>query len=336
MKYQKEDLAYFPYQIEFAVNNFHKTQFEIPDFKDILICGLGGSGIAGRIIQRLFRDIASVPIDVISDYTLPAYISSSSLVILSSYSGNTEETLSMMNEAEKRNASIIAISSGGKIIERSKEKNYPYFLSEPGFQPRMALGYSLTYLIMIMGQLFDHPLEAELRNVSLYLRDSEDFIDKAESYFEKMKEKTNKKIILITDAYTYPIGVRFSQQLQENAKSEAFVHELPESNHNVIESYYGNLESVFFLINSHHNERMDLRFEFLEKMLKEEKNTVITIPFYDHTLKSYLECIFVLDWLSLIIADFKNINSSQIKNINSLKKVLGESKTKSGSQLKSD
>src|SRR5687767_11733674 len=99
MKYQGKDLATFSQQIEFAIDQYRPHGFNVNEFDNVLLCGLGGSGIAGRIVKNYFLDGFPLPVEVISDYVLPAYVGPRTLAVMCSYSGNTEETLAMYDIA---------------------------------------------------------------------------------------------------------------------------------------------------------------------------------------------------------------------------------------------
>ena len=324
MKYQTEPLSKFSSQIAFALKNYTPHNFKIENYENILFCGLGGSGIAGRIVKSYFYNICNLPIEVVSDYILPNYVSEKTLCVLSSYSGETEETLAMYDAAKKNKASIITISTGGAIAKKSGEDNVICYMAEKGFSPRMALGYSLTYLLLAMGELTGHDLRGELEKASTRLANTQDYIDKSNTIFEIVKPFYRSKFIVITDMQSAPAGLRFCQQMQENAKAEAFIHELPEANHNVIETYYGKIDSVFILLDSHVHPKTSLRFGFLENLLIENGCIVLRYDMQSHSLQSMLDTIYIFDWLSLKIADKKGVNSVDIQNINKLKKFLSE------------
>lgn len=322
MNYQKEALTKFPEQIQYAIENYVRHNIEIADVENIVLCGLGGSGIAGRIIKSFYQNRSTLPIEVISDYSLPHYVNEHSLVILNSYSGNTEETLSMYMDAVEKQATIIVITTGGLLSDLASENNIQQYNAEPGFQPRMALGYSLTYLALIFSELFSQNAEANLKTLIRHLNDYESFISRAKLGFAELQENTSKKFIIICDNQTYPIGVRFAQQLQENAKAEAFVHELPEANHNVIESYYEKHDSVFLFIDSNLNEKITNRFNFLKELLEKNGQIVSELDFGGYSIEEVYETIYVLDWLSLLVSEKKGVKSDEIPNINALKNFL--------------
>jgi glucose/mannose-6-phosphate isomerase len=172
MKYQKDDLAKFSEQIEYALSNYHNHNLSAANFDNIILSGLGGSGIAGRIAKSFLFDKSTLPIEVISDYELPSYASKRTLAIMSSYSGNTEETLAMYEAASKNGCTICVITTGGKLEEWAKRDQHIVYNALPGFQPRMALGYSLTYLIQFFGELYQMDVKDDLTNVAGKLKNS--------------------------------------------------------------------------------------------------------------------------------------------------------------------
>jgi len=323
MKYQSKDLRQFPEQIRYAISNYTSPGIDLNQFDNIILSGLGGSGIAGRIIKSYFFDKCSLPIEVVSDYVLPHFAGKKTLAIMCSYSGNTEETLAMYDAAKAKGAAIIVISTGGKLVEKATKDGYTVYIAQSGFQPRMALGYSLSYLLLLFSEFAGIQNAAgQLTAAASELDDEPKFMDKALSLFHGIEDMLPAKIIVITDFISNPVGLRFCQQIQENAKAEAFLHELPESNHNVIETYYGKIDSIFFLLNSNAHPRTNLRFKFVKDLLLESGNSVTEFGLQDNSVSSLLECIYTLDWVSLLIADHKEVNSTLIKNINALKEYL--------------
>jgi glucose/mannose-6-phosphate isomerase len=322
MNPQHEALKKFSYQIDYAINNYSNHGLSVNQFQNILIGGLGGSGIGGRIVKNLFADTCSLPIEVVADYTLPAYVNKNTLVILASYSGNTEETLSLFNAAKERGCTMLILTSGGKLGTLAAENNLKTYHIEPGYQPRMALGFSLTYLILIISDLLGTNKTEELKNVASLFTDTTAYKVEAMQVFEAIKQKSKSKFVVLSDAELEAVAIRFAQQIQENAKHECFTHVLPEHNHNVIESYYGQLDSVFFFLNSNSNQRVTSRFEFLHGLLEVEYNLVIEIELQQVTLANIYETIHRLDWLSLLVADHRKVDSLNVPNIASLKEFL--------------
>lgn len=322
IKAQSDALSTMSEQIRYAINQYQKHGLNAAHFKHIIIAGLGGSGIGGHIVNVWFKQKLQIPLEVISDYSLPNYAGSSTLLIACSYSGNTEETLEIFHQAQEKNIPTLVVSSGGKLTQLGKEKQYPLYNIPAGLQPRMALGYSLTYLFLILEELTGVPVIEELAKTADELSEVEDYLNYGEELYEGIKKHLNYKIVVLADAYYYPVAVRFCQQIQENAKAEAFCHVVPESNHNVIESYYGQLQTIFFLLHGDTHERVSGRFDFLNSLLEVENNKVIHLISAEDSIASLYKIIFRLDWLSLAIARGKRVNALTVPNIASLKEFL--------------
>jgi glucose/mannose-6-phosphate isomerase len=322
MNEQHEALKKFSYQINYSITNYKSHGLKATDFNNIIIAGLGGSGIGGKFVKAFFNAQSPVVIECISDYNLPAYANDKTLVIAASYSGYTEETISIFNDAKSRGCHILTSTTGGKLKELAAENNIYQLQMEGGFQPRMALGYSLTYLALIFGELLGTDVKSDLQHAAQAVADCDSYKEEASALFETIKAKTKAKFIVLTDGPCEAIATRFAQQIQENAKHECFVHILPEMNHNVIESYYGVLDSVFFIINSNQNERVNARMDFINGLLEVENHKVINIELEQYNWFNIYETIYRLDWLSLLLADYKGVDSLTVPNIMSLKDFL--------------
>lgn len=322
MNVQHEALKQFSYQIEFALNNYSAHGMDINKYTNVMIGGLGGSGIGGRITKNIFMNEFPLPIECIADYTLPAYVGKNTLVILGSYSGNTEETLYMFDEVKKRECDMIILTGGGKLGAHATANNIKQYYLEPGFQPRMALGFSLTYLVQIFAEFINKEVATTLKQIATKVKNTTPYEEEMMVAFEALKSKVSNKFIVVTDAYFEATGIRFAQQIQENAKHEAFVSVLPEANHNMIETYYGDLPSLYILINSNSNARVGARFEFLTNLLEVENHKVINMAVNEFNIEAVYEMIHRLDWLSLYVADFRRVDSLNVPNIASLKEYL--------------
>ncbi len=319
---QHEALKKFSYQIQYAIGNYKPHGLNTSAFRNLLIGGLGGSGIGGRIVKSIFADSFPLPVECVADYSLPGYVNENSLVILASYSGNTEETLQMYEEVKNRGCKLLILTSGGTLGKLAAENNIHTYHIEPGFQPRMALGFSLTYLIQIFAELAGKDVKPELEELVNLFADTSMFEEEAAQIFESVKPKLKNKLVALTDGPFEPVGIRFAQQIQENAKHECFNHVLPEMNHNVIESYYGQLETIFLFIHAQQNNRVASRFEFLDNLLAVEYNKIVNIISDEFSIKTVYETIHMLDWLSLYIADHRKVDSLNVPNIASLKEFL--------------
>ena len=324
MNPQHEALNKFSSQIAYALENYTAHGLSATNFSNVIIGGLGGSGIGGRIVKSFFLKDFPIPIETIADYSLPAYANEKTLAILVSYSGNTEETLQLFEEVKSKGCKTLVLASGGKLKDLAVENNIHFYQIEPGFQPRMALGFSLTYLTLILGELINKDVRTELTEVVSRVKDSQPFQDDAEQVFDSIKSKLKNKLVVLTDGLLEPLGIRFCQQIQENAKHECFNHVVPEMCHNVIETYYGQMESVFFFIHINNNDRVGSRFDFLHNLLEVENNRIVPILLDEFSITMVYETIYTLDWLSLFIADFRRVDSLNVPNIKSLKEFLDQ------------
>ena len=322
---KEEALRKFPDQIEFSLNNYKNHGLNISDYTNVVIGGLGGSGIGGRIARIWFAEKLPLPVEIVSDYHLPFYADSKTLLLLCSYSGNTEETLTMYNEAIAKGLKPLVLTTGGKILEKALSDGMYHLIAEKGFQPRMALCYPLTFLLLIFAEFLNEldTTKTELSTIASRIRErAAHYESEAENLLNQVQKQITNKVIIVTDSALEGVGIRFAQQIQENAKHEAFQHTLPEANHNVIETYYGNVPSVFFFLRSGKNDRVEARFDFLTSLLEVEYHKVLNIAFDEYDLGSMFALIYRLDAFTLKLADLRNVNAVEVPNISSLKEFL--------------
>jgi glucose/mannose-6-phosphate isomerase len=313
----------FTSQIKYVIGAYQNHGLKQNEFSNIVMAGLGGSGIGAQIAKAWFFDKITLPIETVSDYNLPAFANEKTLVILNSYSGNTEETLSVFNEAKEKGCRIICMASGGKLMELAKENNLPLYVIEGGFQPRMTIGYGLSFLFMILGELIEADIRADLEDVvEKFEEHQEHQIHSAEDIYNFFKSSIKNKFVIVADKYFAPVAVRFCQQLNENSKLEGFVNVLPEANHNVIESYYGKLSTNFVFLYSDLNPRVHARFDFLTSHLELENNKVLNMLIPEYSIFSIFDVIYRLDWVTLFLADEHGYDPMLIKNIMELKDYL--------------
>ncbi len=314
-------LGNFYAQIQYALDHYKYHGLKASQFNNIVIGGLGGSGIGGRIAKSYFFNKASIPVEVYSDYVLPKYANNKTLVVLGSYSGLTEETLAMYTEAKTRGCQIICISSGGTLSEWAQADGLVLYPIATGYQPRMALGFSLTYNLLLLSELFDISIQNELSALnSIYQVEATQ--TKAQAALDFFKHALNHKFVLVTDINTEAIGTRFAQQIQENAKVEAFVNCLPEANHNVFETYYGLLPSNFIFLNSQDNDRNNGRFAYLKQLLEKQGNLVYEWPLNGSSIQDMYAIIYLTDWFSILLSNQLGADNMSVPNISGLKTFL--------------
>lgn len=322
-------ISAFPTNITEALAIAKAATFKRPEneIRNIVICGMGGSGIGGRLVGAWVRDEIKVPIYYAHDYTLPAFVSENTLVIGSSYSGNTEETLSTIHEAISKKAHIIGVCSGGELQEICSSNNFDCVIVPGGNPPRTALAFSLVQLLNIFSQLGLVSSEClnEMEAGRKLIVDNETSI-KAEAREIAAFLKGNVGVIYGTTAYE-PVLIRARQQFNENGKLLCWHHVIPEMNHNELVGWGGGDErfaSLFFETDDMHP-RNARRLEITKARIAQmcSKNLVVKAKGNSRIERS-IYYINLVDWASLYLAELKNVDSMDIAIIDYLKSELAK------------
>lgn len=295
--------------------------------QNILITGLGGSGIGGTILSELIGDSCAVPIIVNKDYFLPAFVNDKTLVIISSYSGNTEETVSAMQKAIARKAQIVCITSGGKVLDMAKQHHFEFIEIPGGMPPRSCIGYCLVQLIkiLIVKGFADQKLLSDV-DKSISLLDKENNNIKKESK-EIAQKLLNKFPILYSLGTCEGTVVRFRQQINENSKMLCGHHTFPEMNHNELVGWTTRDENIVVVTfhTSFDYERTKKRYEVCKPLFEKYSSGVIDIfAKGDSKLEQFFFLINIGDWISCYIADLKGIDPVEVKVIDHLKGELSK------------
>lgn len=315
----ESSLENFHEQINYVLSNYHPHNKKASNYRNIVIGGLGGSGIGGRIARLAFIKQTTIPIEVFSEYSLPEYANEHTLVILCSYSGNTEETLSMYADSKNRGCDLICVAADGKLKAIALECQLPYYSVALGYQPRMTLGFGLGTLAMILGELNGIDMTAALRDIEKMFKSPADIVNRAKEMYDLFQSSIRNKFVVVCDLPYEAVAIRFCQQIQENAKGEGFVSVLPEANHNMIESYYEKHNTNFIFLNSGSNSRVTARFKFLKGILSNLGNKIYEYPLNDTSLRSQFEVIHATDWLSIWASNNKGVDNMQVGIIMQLK-----------------
>lgn len=294
---------------------------------NVLMCGLGGSGIGGSIVTELVARNASVPMNVCKGYFIPAYVNENTLVIISSYSGNTEETVNCMNLALNKKAKVVAITSGGKVLEAAKEKGFDCIVVPGGMPPRSCLGYSLTQLFFILDfhKLIHTNYKAELE-AAVKLIDSEkvNIIAEATIIAEKLKGKLP---VIYATTYNEGIATRFRQQLNENAKILCWHHIIPEMNHNELVGWTeknDNLSVLIFLDRDDYSRNLSRVEINKEVIMKYTENIREVWSKGNSAIEKAIYFIHLGDWISVILGEMRGVDLMEVNVINALKSKLSE------------
>jgi glucose/mannose-6-phosphate isomerase len=320
----------FSKQLREAIEIGRKSQIPNPksQISNVIITGLGGSGIGGTIVSEIVSNECPVPVVVNKDYFLPAFVNENSLVIVSSYSGNTEETIQAMEAALKAKATIVCVTSGGKISEMAKQNKCGLITIPGGSPPRAALAYSLTQLFFILKNfgLVKTDFERQLKD-SIALIDGEENNIRKEA--TEVAEFLYGKIpVLYAADGCNGVATRFRQQLNENSKMLCWHHILPEMNHNELVGWAGgrNDLAVVILRNKTDYSRTQARIEFSKKVFAKHTPHVKEIWSKGNTmLEQSIYLIHLTDWVSVFLAEKKGVDAVEVNIITELKDTLAKS-----------
>ncbi|MBS1542522.1 MAG: bifunctional phosphoglucose/phosphomannose isomerase [Bacteroidetes bacterium] len=303
------------------------------DIRNVLITGMGGSGIGANLVDSLTFGRIPIPVTVCKGYNIPQFVSPHTLFIACSYSGNTEETLAAVQKAMLKRASIVCITSGGKLLEIAKEYNFYYVRIPEGYtSPRAMIGYMIVSLLFTLYHcnLIGAAFIKETENAIEYL-------DRGEKAIQSQAELIAKKLkgrlpVIYSDGRLAAMSMRFQQQLNENAKQFAHFSTFPEMNHNEIVGWKfpENIiqqAQVIYLYSDHDHERVEKRMEICRNILEKQSNPVIDIVAEGASLlEQYYYLIHLTDWISWFLARENQIDPDQIENIHTIKAELAQSR----------
>lgn len=293
--------------------------------ENVIISGLGGSGIGGSIASHLTEGDAKIPVSVNKNYFLPHYVNSKTLVIICSYSGNTEETVNCIKEAIKRNAKIVCITSGGKIAEEAIKNKLDLITIPGGMPPRACIGYSLIQLFYVLNFFgvintgFEKQFEAA---ADLLDKEENSILIEAKLIAEKLFNKTP---VIYSEASTEGISIRFRQQLNENSKILCWHHVFPEMNHNEIVGWRDQREdlAVIILRNNSDYERTQKRMEISKQTFKKYCPTIIDLYSKGNSaIEKTMYLVNITDWISCFLADLRGVDPVEVNVIDHLKSEL--------------
>jgi len=331
-------LIEFPKQVEDAVRigKRFNVPFKGTDISNIVVCGLGGSAIGGDLLRSYLSDELRIPFAVNRHYFLPDYVDEKTLVIVSSYSGNTEETIASHLDAKKRRAKVLCISSGGETAKMAKKFKHPIITIPKGFPPRAAIGYSFFPMLVTLNKLKlikskDKEIKETIALIKKRARLYSAQNDRNPA-FQLAKQLYMKLPVIYSSADKFDVvNLRWRGQISENAKQLAFGNVLPEMNHNELVGWKvlrRMMEEDFvavFLRDKQEHERVKIRMEITKGIIEQYASKVVEV--YSEG-KSLLARIFSLiyfgDWISYYLAILNGIDPTPVKVIDYLKNELGK------------
>jgi len=328
----------FPRQVEEAVGIGKKAKIALntKSVNRILLTGLGGSAIGGDLLRSYLTNQLKVPFIVNRHYTLPAFVDKNTLVIVSSYSGNTEETIAAHRDAVKRKAKVLCISTNGETAKLAKKFKQPVITIPPGLSPRAALGYSFFPLLIALARLgfIKNQAKEISETIALLQGKAPLYSDVAspENAALKLAEQLQGKLPIIYSPTEHwdTINVRWRGQISENAKQLAYGHVLPEMNHNELVGWKVGADTmkrmhVVFLRDAGTHPRVALREDITKRIVVEYASSVTEIWSEGRFLLARLfSLIYLGDWVSYYLAILNDQDPTPVKAIDYLKSELAK------------
>ncbi len=302
------------------------------EIRNVVLGGMGGSAWYSMFVQSWPQ--LSVPFEVVRNYNIPRYIDQHTLFIASSYSGNTEETLSALTEAEAKHAQICVVAAGGKLADRAKEAGHPLFLVPGGIQPRMSSFYMLTALMQLFEPLGLVPKGSvqELREAGEWLSQQTGgwlaTVPTAQNPTKQLaQELMGKSVAVYSGPKIFPAANKWRICLNENAKNVAWGNQLPEFNHNEfigwsshpVDKPYGIVE----LRSNLEHPRVQKRFEVTNRLLSGLRPEAHVVDVQGETvIQQLLWTANMGDFVSLYLAFLNGVDPTPVALVEKLKVAL--------------
>lgn len=323
-------ISRFPNQLLEAleIGENARINYHTHKIQKVYVAGLGGSGIGADFVKEFIKDSSPIPYNIGKGYSIPKYVDVYTLCICSSYSGNTEETLSSFYQMVETGAKIVVISSGGKLIEEAKERGIDYIQVPSDWpSPRACLGYSIVQQLFIMYKLgfIDEGFMNEIKSaVDLIKFDQDAIKDAAKQVSDLLVDKV--PIIYVTDRME-AVAVRLRQQINENAKMLCWHHVIPEMNHNELVGWTEKHpdKAVIYFRNKDDNSRNQLRMDINQEIISKYTDTIIDIFSKGNSLiEKALYLVNMGDWISWFLSVDRGADAVDIGVIEYLKSELAK------------
>ena len=302
--------------------------------QNVVVAGMGGSALAASFLKSWPG--LSVPLEVVRDYQLPKYVNANTLFIASSYSGNTEETLATLEQAENQGAQVVVVAAGGKLVEKGESKNYPTFKLPGGMQPRMAVFYNFTALIQLLALtgLVDEAKQQELSVTADWLseqiKDWLPTVPTASNPAKKLaQEIMGKSPVIYAGPLLAPVAYKWKINFNENAKNVAWTNQYPEFNHNEFLGWSSHPVdkpyAVIDLRSALDHPQVKKRFEVSERLLSGKRPAPEIVEVKGETpLQQIIWTVTLGDFVSVYLALLNGLNPTPVDLIEKLKTELAK------------
>ena len=307
-------------------------------YRNIVCTGLGGSAIGSDVLRSYLWHEAKVPLFVNRNYLLPGFVDERTLVIVSSYSGDTEETISAYRDASKKRAKLIVVTSNGVLRKLADKDNVPVVSIPKGLPPRCAIGYMFFPALILLSKI--NIVKCDLRAVDETIKLLDD-IRRNRAGFRVGEKKNIAKLTAISIYDKYPViyasqdymdcvVTRWRAQLAENAKTLSSGNLFPEMNHNEITGW-NNPKKILkgfiavILKDALDHPRISRRMDITKKMINKEGHGVIEISALGRTrLARIFSLLYIGDFVSVYLAILNRTDPTPVERITYLKNALKE------------
>lgn len=305
--------------------------------KRISYVGMGGSAIGGDILRSLLEDAVGMPFDVHRSYRLPCMLGPDTLAIFASYSGNTEETLSAFDDAVYLGCNIMAITTGGALLERVRTRRLPAIVVPGGLQPRAALGYLCLPAAAVLEKmgLLQGFIKVAYETADFLTGKRDDWgrlTPTGRNFAKKLALRLRGRIPVIygTEGILSVAAYRWKCQFNENSKAPAFCHTLPEMNHNEIvgwhamDDFSSRVEAIF-LVEEEDDSRVAKRVDVTADILQDKVGGVTVIHVGGRTRTDRLfSAIHLGDYVSAYLALLGGVDPTPVESIALLKERMAQ------------
>ncbi len=307
-----------------------------PAITKVVVAGMGGSALAALMAKAWLQDQISVPFEVAREYDLPAYVDASTLVIASSYSGNTEETLNCLAQAKERSAVIAVIAAGGKLVEQAESGALPRVLIPSGLQPRMAVLFNLRALVALLasfGVVSGDKVDEVAGHAEWLKTETEKWLPSETTDKNQAKQlavlAVGKTPVFYGGRLTGPIAYKWKISWNENAKNVAFMNVYPEANHNEFIGWTSHPVdkpfAVFDLKSSFDHDRILKRFEISDRLLSGRRPKAVPVELAgDSALAQMLWGSILADFVSIYVAILNGVDPTPVDLVEDLKHELAK------------
>ncbi len=320
------------------------SEIDVPDYykdiKNIVMCGMGGSGLGARVIESVYFEHLKIPLTIVHDYDLPKFVDEHTLVVCSSYSGETEETVQNAKQAIEKKAKWIAIGTGNTIINLAIVNEVPYYkidpVHNPSNQPRMAIGYSIIGQLVLASKagLFEL-IGEDIYKAVIAMKGVKDNCLPEVSFdsnsAKQLAAKINGKVVMnIASRHLVGAMHTVNNQFNENAKNLTFDTQIPELNHHLMEGLKHPTENpnnifVFFANSDLYSERIKKRFEVTKDVISQNKIEYFEYkPMSSDPLSQAFELIQFGAYVNLYLSILYNQNPTPIPWVDYFKTKLGQ------------